>query len=64
MECERSCEWPKGWLGGANVGVLAVVNANVVVEVLGCVKGARASSFPSQRCKVGLNTIPFSAGVG
>lgn len=54
MDCERSCEWWKGWPGGAKVGVLAVVSASVVVEVLGCEKGARASSFPSQRLSVGL----------
>jgi hypothetical protein len=54
MDWERS--WPRLiWFpGGAKVGVLAVVRARVVVEVLGCEKETRASSFPSQRCKVGL----------
>lgn len=35
MDCERSCARPCVMPGGANVGVLAVVSARVVVEVLG-----------------------------
>ena len=35
MDCERSCARPCDTPGGAKVGVLAVVNARVVVEVLG-----------------------------
>jgi hypothetical protein len=60
-DCERSC--PRLiWLpGGAKVGVLAVVNASVVVEVLGCENDTSASSFPSQRCRVGLYVMPFSS---
>jgi len=54
IDCERS--WPRLICvpGGANVGVLAVVKASVVVEVLGCEKDTSASSFPSQRWRVGL----------
>ena len=62
IERERSCDLLKGCPGGANVGVLAVVKASVVVDELGrVVKEARISSFPSQRCNVGLNTMPFSS---
>lgn len=32
-----------------------------MVEVLGCEKETSASSFPSQRCKVGLYTMPLVA---
>ena len=35
MDCERSCARPCDVPGGAKVGVLAVVNARVVVELLG-----------------------------
>ena len=35
MDCERSCARPCDMPGGAKVGVLAVVNARVVVELLG-----------------------------
>lgn len=61
MDCERSCVRPCVMPGGANVGVLAVVNARVVVELLGCEKETRTSSLPSHRCMEGLYTIPFSA---
>jgi hypothetical protein len=61
IDCERSCVRPWEWFGGAKVGVLAVVSARVVVEVLGCEKDTRTSSFPSQRCMEGLYTMPFSA---
>jgi hypothetical protein len=55
IECERSCPLLRECPGGAKVGVLAVVKASVVVDVLGkVVKDASASSFPSQRCMVGL----------
>ena len=53
IECDRSWEYIF-WFGGAKVGVLAVVRARVVVEVLGCEKGARASSLPSQHCSTVL----------
>lgn len=61
IECDRSCGPRNGFPGGANVGVLAVVNAKVVVDVFGKVKETSASSFPSQRCIVGLYTMPFSS---
>jgi hypothetical protein len=62
MDCERSCPLLNEWPGGAKVGVLAVVKARVVVELLGSVvKDTRASSFPSHRCMVGLYTMPFSS---
>lgn len=55
MEWERSCGRLSECPGGANVGVLAVVKASVVVDELGkVVKDARASSLPSHRCMVGL----------
>jgi hypothetical protein len=55
IECERSCGLLSEWPGGAKVGVLAVVKARVVVDVLGSVVNeTRASSFPSHRCIVGL----------
>ena len=54
MDCERSCVRPCDMTGGAKVGVLAVVNARVVVELLGWEKETRMSSLPSQRCMEGL----------
>lgn len=54
LDTERSCVRPVGLAAGANVGVLAVVKARVVVEVLGWEKEMSASSLPSQRCRVGL----------
>jgi hypothetical protein len=35
IEWERSCEWPKGLLSGAKVGVLTVVRSMVAEEPLG-----------------------------
>lgn len=35
IDCDRSCARPCDMPGGAKVGVLAVVNARVVVELLG-----------------------------
>lgn len=54
MECDRSCGRFMGFPGGAKVGVLAVVKASVVVDVLGWEKETSASSFPSHLCIVGL----------
>jgi hypothetical protein len=55
IDCDRSCGRLSECPGGAKVGVLAVVNASVVVDVLGrVVKETSTSSFPSHRCIVGL----------